>query len=422
VPGVYGNAPPTLEWASSDPALCPLSAVVPGACTEIGRVGRATVTARVRGPGGVVVAEGHAAVLSELGRMLVTDGPVTALTRTAPAGRVLAGGRGPSSLLVSDDGGESWAAAPGVPDRLFVSGLTASPVDLGLVAAAAADHDHSIFAFGNTLFLSEDGGRAWREIGNPDGAGPGELYGANPEEFPSRIERVVFHPTRRQTLFLVTVVSIGEGEWRIYRTDDLGTSWERVAALAMRILPPTLFIDPTDPLRLYVGSGAPPPHESGYVSADGGATWSAWPPGAPQRLFSVDASGRLYGRRFVGGSTLTLQQLVRSSDHGRTWEVLLEETGRDIGLFSMLGHDVMAVGLIRDTNAGHVVRISVDGGATWATIPLTPADYTTFARPNVLKLVGYDGSVVEAVLSFSDPTARTSPGELWKVLWHRMER
>lgn len=403
----------TLEWASSDPALCPIGGT--GTCREIGRLGKATVTVRVRDAGGAVVAEDEALVLSEVERVLDTDDSVLDLSRGSTGGRVLAGGEARESLLTSDDAGATWTGVSGVPIRFSILDVVHSAADPALAAVSAVERPP--FAgpsMESALFLSEDGGRTWRALTDPEeGSRKEHFYG---------VVGVAFHPTDRQALHVVTHVYSGDAKWRVYRSGDLGASWDLTAEVLGRgPMPPTFLIDPTDPDRMYLGANGSLIHEGGYTSADGGATWSDWPAGAPESVLGIDAAGRLYGRRFTGETTYSPQQLVRSSDHGRTWEVLLEEAERSVALLSTLGRDVVAVGLNRSTNAGHVVRISFDGGGTWDTIPLSPADRTSFSRPNVLELVAYDGGVATMVLSVGERSHHEDPGQLWKLLYHRVD-
>ncbi len=175
---------------------------------------------------------------------------------------------GSNKVHRSLDRGETWEALsddltsggrPGDVPYGTLTSLHESPFEFGLLAAGTDD---------GHVWVTEDGGRTWRDRS----AGlPADLW-------VSRVE-LSAHDERR------LLVALNGYRWDhfdsyVYRSDDLGRTWERIG-LDLPAEPVNVAKeDPHNPDVLYVGT------DGGlYVSLDGGASFAAFhgqraPPGA----------------------------------------------------------------------------------------------------------------------------------------------
>ncbi len=226
---------------------------------------------------------------------------------------------GPSGLLVSSDGGQSWSplAVANTNEEVFT--LAVHPTDPNAVFAGRRDG----------LWQTRDGGKLWTPLASPTGNSYIPLALGVAEARPD----VIYVATARQG---------------IYRSADGGRSWTsasnglpeaRAGGRPEEIR--TLVVHPRDPDTAYVASE----RHGVYRTTDGGASWKplnqglllpAWRPTYPPRLaFDPDDPDRLF---LVFGqpvhSELVKTRLYVTSGSGR-WlpvEVSLPANTRIAGL------------------------------------------------------------------------------------------
>lgn len=190
-------------------------------------------------------------------------GAVRSIAFSPRADEVFAGG---DSLLRSRDGGLTWKILSR-PDTTYdseVAQIFVSPLRPRLVYFLDIDERRGD---AETLFRSLDGGDSWRRV-----------FDQKPSAF-------AFHPTRRGTQVLATYYG---GE--IWKSVDQGTTWERIAeGIGNGIQLTALLFDRTNPSVLYLGTDG----AGVWRSLDGGVTWAPLATGmiAP-RITSLKADPR----------------------------------------------------------------------------------------------------------------------------------
>jgi photosystem II stability/assembly factor-like uncharacterized protein len=294
------------------------------------------------------------------------------------------------AILYSDDRGATWTPAAASPSDPTVLDLAASP---DLVYAGSASN---ILAAG--VYRSLDHGRTWDlSVAGLTGLGtrgvtvdPDDsdvLYtgvddigvfksldrGATWEQLDLgleplqqiRVSAILVDPSDSSIVY----AGSGFGPGGLFRTEDAGASWEKVAAVPL--MAEALAPDPRTPGAVWA-AGSP----GLYHTGDHGETWERLPvPGGELiwlRAFQVDpehpeilwGAGTLIEIR-PGGIRLLLR-LFRSADAGQTWQ--RRETG-------LAGTSVIALAvdpanpslLLAGTDAG--LFRTVDAGLTWTKVP-----------------------------------------------------
>lgn len=165
----------------------------------------------------------------------------------------------------STDAGETWTALTGDVFPYGVTAMAQSLVnpDLFLAATRPVPMNNDQVE----MMLSTDGGAYWQEV---PGTLPGEAR---------YISKVVFHPGEAGTFF---AVQSGYGSGKIFRTRDLGNTWEDVSGNLPDIPHSDLFLDPENP-DIYITA-----NDFGvYGSPDAGISWTRLDNGMP-RVVALD--------------------------------------------------------------------------------------------------------------------------------------
>ncbi len=226
----------------------------------------------------------------------------------------------------------------------------------------------------------------WQQRGGPDGAIPrdGLLRAARmrdamvqldnapvgvrwtwrgPGNIGGRVRAILIHPTQHDTMW---VGSAGGGVWH---TTDGGASWQPQNAMLPVLGIGCMAMDPTDPDRLYAGTGEgffdTPAGSSNlavmagagiFTSADGGASWNqlastaAWL--AVNRIAIDPNDPRVLLAATTGG-------LRRTADGGTTWTLVHAADTMDVRF-----HPTDSSRAIAGTGTGTAL-FSGDGGRTW---------------------------------------------------------
>jgi photosystem II stability/assembly factor-like uncharacterized protein len=176
------------------------------------------------------------------------------------------------ALWKSSDGGRSWTLLSDQRSR-----------GIALYSLVADPFTPALYATGNSLYRSNDGGVTWNDLGLPNTSvlavlAPGLLLAAT--------------------------------QTGLFRSTDDGASWTQVSTLSGNLI-----ADPERPGTVYLGYFEHLPEgDTGVVdrSLDGGLTWQRLVAGSPDIV--VAPGGILY--------LPVAQELRRSTDGGVTWETV----------------------------------------------------------------------------------------------------
>ncbi len=270
-------------------------------------------------------------------------GAVSVLAADPSHAGVLLAGLNRGGFYRSEDFGATWS--------LWARELGADDV-WGL--AVAADGQRLVARLASGLYLSDDGGGAWRRITLAD---PDPLFGWKPW-----LDTVVQAPSDPRVLYATAVASgdTGASIRVLYRSPDRGTTW-----LRQPLFPPRgaccVTVGATDPDELVARSS-----EGLHHSLDGGLTWeelryqgASMPSATP--TFSPFRDGWLYAWVARG-------PLLRSTDHGATWEALPLDDGHSYYGIRLIVPDQGGDTLYAASQGG-VLRIA-GGEAVWIPVPL----------------------------------------------------
>lgn len=299
-------------------------------------------------------------------RQIPTDVSADLLCVTVPSGSQfgLVGGT-EGTVLRTNDGGQTWVPVKtGFPGRV-TDVQVGAPGQSGF--AVIQESSSSYF-----LLLSSDGGATWTR--RPVGA-LGEVHGVEVAENSA------------------IVLTVGD-DGRIYRSQDLGGTWEEVAKGNPKEWPYDLEgVDMTTPGGIGLAVG-----ESGVIllSEDGGASWTEIGSGTRLDLTSVEFAGARPQVGYVGGGS-NPAIVLKAVDGGATWE--FRELSADGQVEAIDFDENGAVGLA----VGWEGRIwsTVDSGRSWSsrssgtTAILTDVQLLTDMKTGYV--VGDEGTILKTV-------------------------
>ncbi len=191
----------------------------------------------------------------------------------------------------------------------------------------------------------------WQNIGPQ----PGTYYGYG--NIGGRVPALVVHPTN------ASIAYIGAADGGVWKTTDGGTTWLAKTDFLASLATGSLAIDPSNPERIYWGTGEP--YYSGdayggagvFQSTDGGTTWSSIGLSAEKRIPRIEIDP-------TNGSVLfaaTWGGVYRTSDGGGEWtktlnlgygyDVVIHPTNSSI-LYAGIGDNSGNAGIYKSTNNG----------------------------------------------------------------------
>lgn len=239
--------------------------------------------------------------------------------------QIVYAGAATGGVFKSEDMGESWS--PVFDDQANLSigdiGIDPSNSDVIYVGTGEANGGHNNFP-GGGIYKSFDAGSTWQMMGL---------------ENTVSIGRVLVDPTDSDRVFVAAVGSYftPNPDRGVYRSEDGGSSWEKVLFVSDSTGAIDIIIDPQNPSRLIAamwervrrpgGSHLYGPSSSMYRSLDGGDTWERIESSVlinPQNenvgrigLALCKSQPDVVYSLYTDGSTI--KGLFRSNDFGATW-------------------------------------------------------------------------------------------------------
>jgi photosystem II stability/assembly factor-like uncharacterized protein len=214
-----------------------------------------------------------------------------------------------------------------------------------------------------TVLRTLDGGQTWQ---------PRPVAGG---------ETLDFRDVDAMSDLVAYALSIGPGEAsRIYKTVDGGARW----ALQFANTDPTVFLDAMTFRDEATGFAVSDSVDGSFVilaTSNGGLSWARvprerLPPALPgEGAFAASGTNvAVFGRDHVWIGT-SAGRVLRSSDNGRTWDVVATPlaTGASAGIFSLAFRDAIHGVVVggdykKETEALANAAYTSDGGATWTLV------------------------------------------------------
>jgi len=234
-------------------------------------------------------------------------------------------------------------------------------------AGTGENNSQRSVAFGDGVYLTEDGGKSWTNMGLKDSEHIGDI---------------IIDPRDTNVVYVAAQGPLWKsgGERGLYKTTDGGATWERILHVSDDTGFNEVHMDPSDPDTLYASSyqrrrhvwtlinGGP---ETGiYKSTDAGATWKeletglpkvdmgkigmAISPANPDVIYTVIEAQRDEGGTYV------------SKDRGETFKKLSDYYAGSPQYYNEIVADPVDVNTVysMDTWLHH----TVDGGKTWTKV------------------------------------------------------
>ena len=325
-----------------------------------------------------------------------------AIVQDDPATWYVAVGSG--GVWKTENAGTTWTSLFDGQGSYSIGSLGLDPSDPSRIwVGTGENHGGRHLGYGDGIYLSEDGGKTWKNMGLKQS---------------ERIGKIIVHPDDSNTVWVAAQGPIWSpgGERGVYKTTDGGETWELVLSSDNRYTGAgDLMIDPSNPDRLYattwqrhrtvaayVGGG---PESGIWRSEDGGETWKELKTGLPKgNMGKIGITISPIQTDVVYAAIETDRReggIWRSTDRGSSWTKMSDEVSGGTGphyyqeLYAS-PHYFDRIYLMSNTS-----MISNDGGKTFA--PLNNKnkhvdDHALAFRPDDSEYVlfGSDGGLYES--------------------------
>jgi photosystem II stability/assembly factor-like uncharacterized protein len=329
------------------------------------------------------------------------SGRVTAIDAVESDPSTIWVGAASGGVWKSSDGGNTWQPVFDDQPVASVGALTINQANPDVVWVGTGEGNlRNSVSIGNGVYRTLDGGRTWKHLG---------LEGTE------RIHRIVLHPSNPEVAWVAALGRLwGDSTERgVYRTEDGGRTWDRVLSADASTGASDLVIDPKNPDKLFASlwqfrrqpwtfrSGGP---GSGlYVSHDGGRSWQrrTEDDGLPQGdLGRIGlAVSRSNPETIYAMVEAKKSALLRSDDGGRSWKTVNDRYDVNPRPFYFGDIRVDPVWPNRVYTMDYDVRVSEDGGRTFAKLVdgfVIHGDFHAMwidPRSPDLMIVGGDGGI-----------------------------
>ena len=268
-----------------------------------------------------------------------------------------------------------------------------------VVWAGTGEHNHQrALGYGDGVYKSIDGGKAWKNMGLNDSR---------------QIGGIVIDPRNSNIVFVAAEGSVwgSGGDRGLYKSNDGGKTWKKILNISEQTGVNNIIYDPRNPDVMYatseqrrrhvftkIGGG---PETSVYKSTDAGETWDKIVNGLP----NVDMGGIGIAISPVNPDILYIVVeaadkkggTFRSTNRGASWEKMNDYTAQG-QYFNVLFCDPKNADKVY--NMDTYTQITLDGGKTWKPIGLKERhvdDHAMWIDPQCTDhfLIGGDGGVYE---------------------------
>jgi photosystem II stability/assembly factor-like uncharacterized protein len=188
-----------------------------------------------------------------------------------------------SGVMRSIDGGESWSDCstdllrlaeqePRLRSKLVSDTHAEGMLDGHAICTSAADPDGVIIAVRMGLFRSQDQGKTWQDL-RVDRFSP-FTYGRD----------VRVSPQDPSTLFACLSVAASSKDGALYRSQDIGKTWQRFDKVQPHGTLMSVSLHPSDAKQVYIAAR----YGEVFGTQDGGASWSETPlPSDVQHIYAL---------------------------------------------------------------------------------------------------------------------------------------
>ena len=297
-----------------------------------------------------------------------------------------------ATIFRSLDEGETWSTAASIPGNGAFNAFLVSPTDSNVMVAAVVGNKRQ-------LVKTTNGGQSWTatlthafgEYGIP----------------------LAMDPDRPATIYF------GGDSDNLFRSTDQGSTWVRISNITFRSPCDILAVPDSDNIIL-VGDGVTNSGDAKYYkSSDGGVTFTL-PSTQPVNTSEIPglATCRLrnsviFGTDWGGGG------VQRSPDYGSTWpnvSGILWAWGVDV---CKDDPNVVVFGLFGSGASG--TYLSLDGGNTFSSLPLTGYNFSFYARDREVIFAEQNSGIWKMRIQYNDVPNNTqlltvtapNGGEVW---------
>jgi photosystem II stability/assembly factor-like uncharacterized protein len=312
----------------------------------------------------------------------------------------------------STDYGRTWNPIFDAQDTQSIGAIAVAASDSNIIYVASGEGLHRPdLSVGDGIYRSTDAGKTWTHLGLRDG---------------QQIPALVVDPSNPNRLF-AAVLGHPYGpntERGIFRSQDGGSTWEKVLYKDENTGGSDIAIDPKDPQIIYASmwdarlgpwedkNSYEGTHGGLFKSTDGGSTWKQLTDGLPKDLVQISVAIAASDPNRIYATLSTKEEgayasskglgVYRSDDAGMSWRKITDDPRPAM----KIGGGDLPVPRVDPQNPDVVYSTSIvtckstDGGKTWISLRGAPGgdDYQNLwinpRNPRILLLVSDQGAVV----------------------------